>query len=132
MNNIYVDIEKRLQFGKTKYGHGVRIDDDMAKYTRSEKDSFIDMQLEEILDGIIYTACSNLRWIDRKYGHVRGNKEDDNDSIKGIILDTECNSMKYTDPLSLKYRRLLKDMLHTYVSTYELKTELEANEMYLL
>ena len=54
-------IEDRMSFGKSKYGHGVRVDEDVSHITRSGKNSWLEMQMEEILDGMIYSAASIIR-----------------------------------------------------------------------
>lgn len=54
-------IEDRMRFGRSKYGHGVRVDEDVSHITRSKQDSWIEMQLEEVLDGMIYGAAAIIR-----------------------------------------------------------------------
>lgn len=133
MNRLFNDINNRMDFGRSKYGHGVIVNDNMADYTRSKKDSFLEMQLEEILDGIIYTAAANLRWFNKKYDYdtsVLFNK-DNNSDIKTIIQDTINENYK-DDPISIKYHNLLTSMIKTYNDTVLLQEELERNDLYLL
>jgi|TARA_B100001094_G_scaffold269768_1_gene274135 hypothetical protein len=51
---------QRLQLGKSKYGHGVRVNSDTTTWGTS-KDSWLEMANEEFLDGIIYITCDYLR-----------------------------------------------------------------------
>lgn len=53
-------ILERLQLGKTKYGHGVRVDDDTMTWG-TRKDSWMHMAREEFLDGIIYVIADYIR-----------------------------------------------------------------------
>lgn len=50
----------RLTTGKKEYGHGLRVNDDTRDYGCKE-DSWLEMELEEILDGMIYTSATILR-----------------------------------------------------------------------
>ena len=66
--HIYVDDNKeivklitdRLELGLNRYGHGIRHTDDTRKFG-CESDSWLEMELEEVLDGMVYTAASLLR-----------------------------------------------------------------------
>jgi len=54
-------VDKRLDFGKEKYGHGVRVFSDVNEYNTNWNDkvrdmSWHDMFLEEALDGMVYIA----------------------------------------------------------------------------
>lgn len=53
-------LKARMAMGRERYGHGLRIDDDTRKWGTKE-DSWEEMALEEILDGMIYTCCAILR-----------------------------------------------------------------------
>lgn len=53
-------ILERLKLGKTKYGHGVRVDDDTMTWG-TKKDSWMHMAKEEFLDGIIYVIADYIR-----------------------------------------------------------------------
>lgn len=53
-------ILERLQLGKIKYGHGVRVDDDTMTWG-TRKDSWMHMAREEFLDGIIYVIADYIR-----------------------------------------------------------------------
>ena len=50
----------RMQLGRERYGHGLRIHDDTRQWG-TKKDSWEEMALEEVLDGLIYTAAAIFR-----------------------------------------------------------------------
>ena len=54
-------LEERLKLGKERYGHGVIVDEDTSKYGTNENDWEL-MALEEMLDGLIYTTASIIRY----------------------------------------------------------------------
>lgn len=54
-------IADRMEMGKAKYGHGVRVDDDVSEFSQTKDDSWLQMQLEEVLDGLVYGAACILR-----------------------------------------------------------------------
>lgn len=53
-------LKDRMKIGRERYGHGLRINDDTRKWGTKD-DSWEEMALEEILDGMIYTCCAILR-----------------------------------------------------------------------
>lgn len=53
-------LNKRLELGKKRYGHGVIVNDDTRNYG-TEEDSWELMFLEEALDGMIYAAAGMIR-----------------------------------------------------------------------
>jgi len=55
---------ERMEIGINRYGQGVRKDDDTRKFG-CEDDSWLEMELQEVLDGMIYTATSILRLRDK-------------------------------------------------------------------
>ena len=60
-NKEILDLLKgRLELGKKRYGHGVKIDDDIRQYG-PENDDWELMALEEALDGMIYSAAAMIR-----------------------------------------------------------------------
>ncbi len=59
-DNIMEKIYKRLEIGKERYGHGIRINDDTTEYG-TEKNDWLEMCEEEILDGILYSIANHLR-----------------------------------------------------------------------
>lgn len=93
--NIYAEsmldlLNSRLELGKKKYGHGVIVDDDTTSFGTRENDWEL-MALEEMLDGIIYTAAAIIRFyrnhkINISNGENNGeNNGDDNEEIMEII-----------------------------------------------
>tara|TARA_B100000900_G_scaffold367052_1_gene343315 strand:- start:1055 stop:1396 length:342 start_codon:yes stop_codon:yes gene_type:complete len=66
--SVYVDdneeiirlIVDRLELGKNRYKQGIRHTDDTRKFGCRD-DSWLEMELEEVLDGMVYTAASLLR-----------------------------------------------------------------------
>tara|TARA_Y100000310_G_C19964035_1_gene482470 strand:+ start:98 stop:325 length:228 start_codon:yes stop_codon:yes gene_type:complete len=55
----------RMKLGRERYGHGLRIHDDTRQWGTKE-DSWEEMALEEVLDGLIYTAAAILRLRERR------------------------------------------------------------------
>ena len=55
---------ERMELGRNRYGQGIRREDDTRKFG-CEDDSWLEMELQEILDGMIYTATSILRLRDK-------------------------------------------------------------------
>jgi hypothetical protein len=53
-------ITSRMDIGLERYGHGIRINDDTRQWGTQE-DSWEEMALEEILDGMVYTASAIIR-----------------------------------------------------------------------
>lgn len=53
-------LRERLAIGLERYGHGVRPDDDTRTWG-TERDSWVEMGLEEILDLAIYLGAAILR-----------------------------------------------------------------------
>lgn len=49
-------IRSRLEIGKTRYGHGIVLEDDTTKYG-TERNSWTIMALEEILDMAVYVSA---------------------------------------------------------------------------
>ena len=70
-NKVILDlIQKRMVIGLDRYGHGLRIHDDTRQWGTQE-DSWQEMALEEVLDGLVYTASAILRIRERKYLYNR-------------------------------------------------------------
>ena len=56
---------ERMKLGFERYGHGLRLHDDTRQWGTKEN-SWEEMALEEVLDGLIYTAAAILRLRDRR------------------------------------------------------------------
>lgn len=72
---------KRLDLGRSKYGHGVRVMDDTVTWG-TKKDSWLEMASEELLDAIVYVIADYLRTIEQMYDE---DAKDDNDLIMYIF-----------------------------------------------
>ena len=73
-------ILKRFELGKTKYGHGVRVDMDTVTWG-TPKNSWLEMAIEEYIDAIIYIAADYIRNFETSV------RPDDNERI----LELACN-----------------------------------------
>ena len=64
-DEILEKIDKRLDFGKKKYGHGIIIEDDTTKYSNNwdkcSAQNWLMMGYEEMLDGCVYLSAELLR-----------------------------------------------------------------------
>jgi len=58
-------LKDRLTLGRKRYGHGVRVDDDTRQFGTDDNDWEL-MALEEMLDGLIYTTASIIRYRRKK------------------------------------------------------------------
>ena len=54
-------LKSRLELGKAHYGHGVVVDQNTQDFGTKEDDWEL-MALEEMLDGLIYTTASIIRY----------------------------------------------------------------------
>lgn len=120
MDRLQAEVNQRLDMGRSKYGHGVRISDNMTNYTRCGIDSFLEMQNEEILDGMVYTAASYLRWLRHNYG-AKFEADDQNDDIRNIIF----NGIHMNDIISQRYKKLLESMIQVYLDTKKLDNQIK-------
>lgn len=101
MSNISRDIRSRMDIGKVRYGHGVRVEYDTTTWG-TETNSWVAMAREELLDAIIYIIADYMR----EYNIKRDSSEsDDNSRILEYIEDPE----------------LLGDSIHK-LNIYTLKT----------
>ena len=60
-NEIMNLLQERLNLGKTRYGHGVIINQNTKDFGTNDNDWQL-MALEEMLDGLIYTTASIIRY----------------------------------------------------------------------
>ena len=68
-------LEKRLDFGYKKYGHGVRIYSNINEYNTNWNNSVTDMNwsnmmIEEALDGLIYIMAEVIRNPHKKHSII--------------------------------------------------------------
>lgn len=89
---------QRLNLGKNKYGHGVRVDIDTMTWG-TVKNSWLEMANEEFLDGVIYIVCDYIRRgrqnpttmmssLEREFLSNNTTKLDDNELILFVIKNT--------------------------------------------
>jgi len=78
----------RMNMGKMKYGHGVRIMDDTVTWG-TVKNSWLEMASEELLDAIIYVIADYLRTEEKIHDEEA---KDDNDHIMHIFDNVNTDS----------------------------------------
>jgi len=92
-------IKQRMEFGKAKYGHGVRVNDDTTNWGTSVN-SWLHMALEEYLDGIIYVVADYIRT--REVCH---SLPDDNNRILYLLENPDAiESPKHKDMVDALFR----------------------------
>ena len=57
--SILDDVMGRLELGKSRYGHGVRVTDNTEKWGTS-KNSWMEMAKEEFLDAMVYVTADYI------------------------------------------------------------------------
>jgi len=60
MQTVGEQLVERLEIGLKRYGHGVIVDSDTKEWGTTEN-SWIDMAVEEFLDGVIYVTADYIR-----------------------------------------------------------------------
>lgn len=55
------EVCKRLELGRERYGHGVRVNADVSQWTENKTDDWLSMAYEEFYDGMIYLSAEYLR-----------------------------------------------------------------------
>lgn len=103
---MLVYLKERLEMGRSKYGHGVRVNSDTMTWGTS-KNSWLEMTREEALDGIIYTIADYIR----EHLPDRLVTVDDND----LILHLWQNQ---TDICSDKHCKILQNFTCILVHTF--------------
>ena len=84
-------LKDRLNLGRERYGHGVRIDDDIGQYGPEGGNNWELMAEEELLDGMIYLGANLIRR--RRERRLRYNTRKSNDDI---IINT-CTGQLWND-----------------------------------
>lgn len=79
-------LEERLKLGKERYGHGVKVNDDTTKFGTATNDWEL-MLLEEVLDGMIYSAAAMIRIMRSKKNGLK--------NYNSAELFDELNKYKY-------------------------------------
>jgi len=108
MQTIGEQLTERLEIGMKRYGHRVIVD--------SPKNSWIDMAIEEFLDGVIYVVADYIRkgresdagmsTLEREYG---AREADDNGLIMYIIKN-------FNDMESPRHKMLLWNLFNMLLS----------------
>ena len=94
--SVIQQLNDRLDLGREKYGHGVRVDDDPRTWG-CVKNSWFEMAREEFLDGIIYCVADYIR------NHKQKRKKSQPDDNERILQLVETPGEIY----SLKHRRIV-------------------------
>ena len=63
---IQKSVEDRLDLGRKRYGHGVRVNADVSQWSQSKEDSWLKMADEEFYDGLVYLAAARIRRMNKK------------------------------------------------------------------
>jgi|ETNmetMinimDraft_21_1059911.scaffolds.fasta_scaffold00676_6 hypothetical protein len=85
---MYYLIRERLNLGREKYGHGVRVNDNTSVWGTS-RDSWLEMAIEEYLDAIVYTVADYIK----KYEEA---SSDCDDNLRILQLSTNPEEMTRT------------------------------------
>ena len=110
---------QRLELGRKKYNHGVRVDSDTMTWG-TQKNSWMEMANEEFLDGIVYVISdyirkhrendsSSMKMGNMEYNFLLKNKDadkfvDDNDLILYILEN-------WREMESCKHKMMVKGLL---------------------
>jgi len=115
MQTVGEQLVERLEIGLKRYGHGVIVDSDTREWGTTEN-SWIDMAVEEFLDGVIYVAADYIRKgresekgvsdLEKMYGP---READDN----GLIMYITKN---YQDMESPRHKMLLWNLFNMLLS----------------
>lgn len=112
-------INKRLDLGKKRYGHGVKVDADTTEYGTNYND-WCEMAMEELLDGIVYVAAEKIRSEDRRLHkgpvvpETHGAAADDNNRILNKIK-VALNCTPVMQPFSISYDNGLDEILRDLI-----------------
>jgi len=90
-------LKDRLKLGRERYGHGVRVNDDTTQWGTPSNDWEL-MAIEEVLDGLIYSAAAIIRL--RRMKDVNNTSNDN--SNKRIKIDNTSNDMSNDTYISNK------------------------------
>jgi hypothetical protein len=115
MQTVGEQLIERLDIGLKRYGHGVIVDSDTREWGTTEN-SWIDMAIEEFLDGVIYVAADYIRKgresekgvsdLEKMYGP---READDN----GLIMYITKN---YQDMESPRHKMLMWNLFNMLLS----------------
>ena len=85
-------LKDRLKLGRERYGHGVRVNDDTTQWGTQSNDWEL-MAIEEVLDGLIYSAAAIIRL--RRMKDVNNTSNDSDISNKRIKIDNTSNDTSF-------------------------------------
>ena len=85
-------VTERLRIGAERYGHGVCIEDGTTQYGTVE-DSWAEMALEEVIDGLIYVAAQ----LEREA------KDNLPDGMQELKLEFVLGALKHTAYMLVSY-----------------------------
>ena len=85
-------LKDRLKLGRERYGHGVRVNDDTTQWGTPSNDWEL-MAIEEVLDGLIYSAAAIIRL--RRIKDVNNTSNDNDISNKRIKIDNTSNDTSF-------------------------------------
>jgi len=126
-STILHEISSRLDFGKEKYGTGLKHESDISVFTDSKEDSFIYMGLEELYDAVVYNIMAKIRYLHDKgkYQRLAGEMDDNEFILLEIsrLLKPTASSM-YSDSMTKKYDIISLKILDIVCSFYDLMSSL--------
>tara|TARA_R110002072_G_scaffold157128_8_gene307652 strand:- start:415 stop:729 length:315 start_codon:yes stop_codon:yes gene_type:complete len=96
------DLKARLEFGRQKYGHGVRVLMDTTTWG-TPKNSWLEMAKEEFLDAVIYVTSDYIR----NYIDICELKNEDQNELILHCIETR----KYTMIKSLKHKQMIDNLI---------------------
>tara|TARA_B100000945_G_scaffold274189_1_gene237473 strand:- start:91 stop:411 length:321 start_codon:yes stop_codon:yes gene_type:complete len=82
-------LKDRLKLGRERYGHGVRVNDDTTQWGTQSNDWEL-MAIEEVLDGLIYSAAAIIRLRHKKFVNNTSN-----DTYNNKNIQTDTNSRPF-------------------------------------
>ena len=83
---VLEEVRERMEMGREKYGHGVRVDDDTRTWG-TRNNSWLNMAREEFLDAIVYVTADYISHVRKEDRSFRNSVEDENEIIMSIIRD---------------------------------------------
>jgi hypothetical protein len=95
------ELRARLDLGRQKYGHGVRVHMDTTTWG-TPKNSWLEMAKEEFLDGIIYVAADYIK----EYMDISKLENADQNELILHCIETR----KYTMIKSLKHKQMIDNL----------------------
>jgi uncharacterized protein YjbI with pentapeptide repeats len=82
-------LKDRLKLGRERYGHGVRVNDDTTQWGTQSNDWEL-MAIEEVLDGLIYSAAAIIRL--RRIKNINNTDISNSDISNSDISNSDINN----------------------------------------